>query len=735
MSDHLNPSRRDETTTGGKSNKRIRVTQACEPCRLKKGKCDGRQPTCTVCKRHKLKCSYDPNPRRRGLRPGQYSTLERRAWLAELIAAFLLHRTPGSEESLSSFFSIQDPNLPFIASAQSQAELEELFTSWKKSGVSHWLRKASARPDPTLDRISRLKLAQGSDQSPSCIAGGDEHNEDAGHGRDDGESRFVSTDKEDPIRPSTGPNPLPNHADDLFDTYFAYTHTWLPFLDKFKLTAFVRSYRLSSDAATHSAAELTSSQLANLALAWAVIAYASLHSNLPDKPESNPSPMDAAKQSLSLIPAFDVGMAQEHVQALIILALFFFEQGCHRSSWLLIGIAGRIVIDISTFTPGQHLSSSTRRTSLACFVVEGIIAASTNRTPQLPTLSPRDPDSGPIKGSPGDNVPQIEPEGWEEWSSWDLPGSALPAIGSSMQIRRESFQVLSTFNQTVLLVGILNQTIYPFDSQRSHDSVHTSREALLDGPPGLSAWAYHVSDTHPSLAPQRVGDAVLPHTINLHALYLLIRSILLLQHRNWGSEKSQYDEVSCDLASAVNQLAIRYQSAYPTSRIPLGLKAAMLTAMRLTIKDETVQQSLTAMLHQSRQDSIVSHGQPEPVVVQPVSGKLLLPMDSNDQGVVTQSDKRHQNVKKDTPTYALRYCPLIYRMIKTRTNVASEPLMQAPGLVDNRCYIRPTNEVTGLSDTAMNMGGTPDLAVVSMDVGDGSTVSPHDLTLLDAAVW
>lgn len=61
--------------------------------------------------------------------------------------------------------------------------------------------------------------------------------------------------------------------------------------------------------------------------------------------------------------------------------------------------------------------------------------------------------------------------------------------------------------------------------------------------------------------------------------------------------------------------------------------------------------------------------------------------------------------------------------------------MQASGLGDNGCYIPLTTDVTGLSDTAMDMGGGPSLSVVSMGVGDGSTVSPHDLTVLDAAVW
>ena len=142
---------------GGKPYKRNRVSQACEPCRTKKGKCDGRQPTCCVCQSLGIDCSYDPNPKKRGLRPGQVSSLERRAVLMELVAAFLMARDPESEESVRSFFCVEDSDLPFLTPGQQRDELEEKLGSWRQGPISRWLFQTAARVDPAVDQLSKFR--------------------------------------------------------------------------------------------------------------------------------------------------------------------------------------------------------------------------------------------------------------------------------------------------------------------------------------------------------------------------------------------------------------------------------------------------------------------------------------------------------------------------------------------------------------------------------------------------
>jgi hypothetical protein len=377
--------------------------------------------------------------------------------------------------------------------------------------------------------------------------------------------------------------PLPRDIEDLFDIYFAFVHTWLPFIDKFKVTAFCRS----SPSCPRRVSELTSSQKANLALIWAIVACASLRLPVADgvnsSTEHKTTSLKAAKLSLSLISVLDTEMNHEYVQALVLLAIFYFEYRSHTFSWVLIGIAGRVVVDLSTVAPEQHLSSQSRRTSLACFVVEGIIAAALDRKPQHPSLHNHRQVSH--TGFSGDRVCELEAEGWEEWSSWEMPGCNYSVLSSSAQRRGEPFRVLSTFNQAVVLAQILNKANSP-NPFKNGDSPRTTIEASLDEPSGLSTWALHVRDSHPSLDPKNVDDAVFPHDINVHAIYWLICCIFHMQNSVLKCDKQQYRDASHHLASCINDLAIKYRSAYPMRPTPLGLTASIMAVSRLLDKDD-----------------------------------------------------------------------------------------------------------------------------------------------------
>ncbi|KAM0554885.1 hypothetical protein ACHAPJ_006620 [Fusarium lateritium] len=602
---------RDNEPAMGKPNKRLsRVSQACEPCRVRKSKCDGRQPVCTVCKRQRVECSYDPKPRKRGLRPGQYSSLERRALLAEMIAAFLLSKTPDSADSVRAFFSFEDPDLPFLSPGEKQAELDVLLDNWKKGPMSQWLCETAARTDPTLDQMSRLRAnqASGTGAGNSITVGGDDHSSSSRVGDQSSlaarSPQLVNPDvdmdmdlqSQNQTQANNRLQALPNDLESHFEKYFAYTHTWLPFVDKFKLTASARS----SSRLPQYASELTSSQSANLSLIWAIVAYASLRST---RPGSRISSAEAAKHSLALIPAFDPDMAHEHIQALVILSLYFFESGGHRTSWLLIGLAGRVVVDLSSVTLGQHLSSISRRTSLACFVAEGVIAAGSGRKSQLPTLHAQ--DKGWTKALSAEKVYELEAEGWEEWSTWDMPGCNPSVVDSLTQSNQEPFRVLSTFNQTVALVEILNTMPYSPNSSKRVESPSIQVDTPVDGPPELSTWAYRVAESHPPLAPMNGEGALLPQTINLHAVYLLIRSMFHSENHVMKQDEKRYQEISHSLASAINTLAVKFQTAYPLSSLPLGLSASMTTAMRLLSVDSPLRHSLSKMLSTVRHNGEV----------------------------------------------------------------------------------------------------------------------------------
>ncbi|KAG0327014.1 hypothetical protein BGZ99_008564 [Dissophora globulifera] len=58
--------------------KRKRLTQACDPCRKKKIKCNGVKPSCAHCTKLNATCTYLPSTKKRGPRQGYIELLERR---------------------------------------------------------------------------------------------------------------------------------------------------------------------------------------------------------------------------------------------------------------------------------------------------------------------------------------------------------------------------------------------------------------------------------------------------------------------------------------------------------------------------------------------------------------------------------------------------------------------------------------------------------------------------------
>ncbi|KAL2835661.1 hypothetical protein BJY01DRAFT_252466 [Aspergillus pseudoustus] len=527
--------------------KRLRVLQACEPCRSKKGKCDGQRPVCRICKNLGIECSYNPNPKKRGLRPGQLSSLERRALLAELVAAYLLAQNPGAEENVSTFFSCSEPGLAFLAPGAKRDELDQLLTRWRQGTIAQWLFQSASAPDASLDELSRFRSQREPDARPSKAQSADPPRSSL--------ETNANLEMKDPGDNSNTPT-IPNVMNDIFDIYFAYTHTWLPFVDKYKLTAFARSL----SGRNHQPSELNASQSASCALMWAMAAHTSLHAPASywTSDELRPRPMMAARQALSLLPRCDKELEQGHVQALILLALFYYESGNRPLSWRLIGMAGRSAVDLSTLQAGQHLSSPSRRTSLACFVVEGIIAAGMNRKSQLPTRYTSTSDM--LKTCPPDeNIRELEEEGWEEWSCWEMPGSSVGQDG-------EPFRVLSTFNQTVQLVEILN------DANMKSTLPQRSTQGCPDFPPGLVAWSHCID--RPNV--NGTNHDTLQST-NVQCVYWLARCILRLQLRDSHRDVQE----SHKIASAVSELATRYQAAYPVNSAPVALLVCLRAAQGL----------------------------------------------------------------------------------------------------------------------------------------------------------
>ncbi|KAF9193822.1 hypothetical protein BGZ51_002145 [Haplosporangium sp. Z 767] len=84
--DHDQESEQDQDHThdqgtssdAGVPTKRKRLTQACDPCRKKKIKCDGIKPSCANCAKSSINCTYLPSMKKRGPRQGYIELLEKR---------------------------------------------------------------------------------------------------------------------------------------------------------------------------------------------------------------------------------------------------------------------------------------------------------------------------------------------------------------------------------------------------------------------------------------------------------------------------------------------------------------------------------------------------------------------------------------------------------------------------------------------------------------------------------
>jgi hypothetical protein len=297
---------------------------------------------------------------------------------------------------------------------------------------------------------------------------------------------------------------------------------------------------------------------------------------------------------MALIPTLDAEFEHEHVQALILLALFYLKTSRSKLAWRVIGLAGRIAVDMSHIQPGTHISSASKRTSLACFAVEGLIAASLGLRPQLPTVL--DHNSMNIRNPTSREVQRLETEGWEEWSAWEIPGFTSSPSFPSEQKEREPFHILTVFNQLVLLIELLNTTIQGGISKKESFTQSTPLEIIRNGPPELTEWKRRTVEMCPFLVPQHTEQDSLPHLITLQSLYWAVRGAFHLQMTPSRKDEPSYRHEASKIASNINNLALKYQSIYPPNSSPLGFTTSIAIALRLPNKDDALCRSLTTAL-------------------------------------------------------------------------------------------------------------------------------------------
>ncbi|KAI0180830.1 hypothetical protein GGR52DRAFT_577567 [Hypoxylon sp. FL1284] len=133
--------------------KRRRVTRACDECRRKKIKCDGKQP-CTHCQVYSYDCTYDkPSNRRRNPAPQYIEALENKLLRAETLLRKFMPDVDLNDPTL-------DPAVQQEFRIREQARMRAATTKGKHSSSSSSL---DAQLHSMIERVNNLDLDEKGD--------------------------------------------------------------------------------------------------------------------------------------------------------------------------------------------------------------------------------------------------------------------------------------------------------------------------------------------------------------------------------------------------------------------------------------------------------------------------------------------------------------------------------------------------------------------------------------------
>lgn len=417
----------DEGSTSARKadrSKRIRVSRACDQCRAGREKCDGNQPVCSTCENLDRACSYNEQPKKRGIQPNYIRTLE-------LTLAWLFKQYPDSERCLSQLLPNADEETHRLLACRDAAASDRLHATWRGCLVSRQIDQLLSgtdieKPGETANE-HRPNGRQAPYQSPPLSAPSD--------------ASVLPTDVQGaiPLRHDTTPaiheirSPqamkndvlrLPRNAWALLDYYFSFTHTWLPISEKSDMLRTMYSY----PTAGLPRKEAISPEHTEL---WSIMAW-SAHGVGSDIQSTDGEWF--AGIARSLLPR-NRGFHLCHVKALLILGLIDLANQSWPSAWLTIGSAVRLLTYLTSQGSSATTSSQTRfqHTCMAAFLLESAVSS---RTSALMHLRP---DFIAASGS-------LLEDGLEEWSPWHDPTSHSDAAFAKSPARS-----ISTFNHLVRL--------------------------------------------------------------------------------------------------------------------------------------------------------------------------------------------------------------------------------------------------------------------------------------------
>ncbi|OIW28125.1 hypothetical protein CONLIGDRAFT_463500 [Coniochaeta ligniaria NRRL 30616] len=472
--------------------KRQRVSRACDQCRAAREKCDGIQPLCFPCVSQNRPCTYQANPKKRGVQTGYIRTLE-------LALAWVFEKVDGSEDALSSLLSHEGGQGQRLLTGSESAAANRLHQKWRRSRVHKAIDRIlsgeesiSLQDDksPSLDDATDTDGEADKSAGPSLVPDGSSRvlhpTSASGHPyqstysagwrlmhEERGSGKAVAS-PPDPLLSAIPVPPsglkLPSNHWRLMDIYFSYTHCWLPILEKQEM--FQTSYLYSSEHGLELSPENPSTG-AHAEL-WSALALASYQDVASSRPSmvaqgnisGSMTPNQIYNVARSMVPADDGTFQIHHTRALILLSLVNLGRRNLTLSWLLIGKAVRIFLDISSRDRFDHEKQQQRLRSvfIACFIMDTMVSQQHRKPPHLTVEDMAE----------AMNISENDLDEWQPWAACEGFGHG----GDNSRISRNPAYCLSTFNQLYEIFKVISRKMATRRARAQHPEFTIGQDQL-----------------------------------------------------------------------------------------------------------------------------------------------------------------------------------------------------------------------------------------------------------------
>lgn len=511
------------------SNSKMKRKLACNQCRAKKAKCDGNTP-CSGCKNARINCVYSA-PRKRGVPSGYLQKLEREnehlrcllglviegtldgpSYLKDLDQSLTDYSPQRRAELKSRVSDVLNGTSPLTAST---AAAHNSFTfDYPNSSTSHHAHSYSDfSTDESIPPATYQAASMGGGDFATTTSYNADDNQLKNLGLTSGfDKKFVASFQR--LQLSRGINfdvhtwanlIQPCRIIELLEIYFTYGNSMYPMLDKTEIVRLAYSperFKMSSKSC----------------LLWSVILVGY---NLTSVKDTSTDTLRARAMYDLAFCTLDSIHSLESVQALLVQSMFFLGKGFWGNSWLFVGNAVRMALDlgISNHEDVNLLSFYERRTWKCCCVVDSIISARIGRIPQ-------------VQAHHGHFFEELEEAGdsMEEWELWKpFNESNINNLPPTKPWISEPARAISIFNAFYKLNEISNRfiTVVNKPYKSNEWSEETKNQFLAEISASLKAWE-NSCPPHIKLMLDEDDEnlQLLPHNGNLILTYVSLCSMI-----------------------------------------------------------------------------------------------------------------------------------------------------------------------------------------------------------------